>query len=84
MINFTLALLAVGATATHISQRSQDEDWCYDTWEWDECKQLYLKWNYCDPVCGYHYAETADAPMNDEHWITCEDLDIFSCMREND
>ena len=84
MIKLTLALLAVGATATHVSQSSQDEDWCYGEWTWNKCDELYYKHNYCSPVCGSYYAETADAPMNDEHWIPCDDMDWWWCWTEEE
>ena len=83
MIKITLALLAVGATATHVSQSSQDEDWCYGEWFYHDCDGLWYKHNYCSPVCGSYYAETNDAPMNDEHWVSCDDLDWGWCWFED-
>ena len=79
MIKITLALLAVGATATHVSQGTQYEDYCWGEWVWHRCDQLYYMNNYCDGLCGEYYAETADAPVNEEHWVSCDDIGPLSC-----
>ena len=44
-----LSLLAIGATATHISAG----DDCLSDWMWEDCSQLWFQWDWCAWEDGY-------------------------------
>ena len=57
-MKLTLALLAVGATATRITQ---EDDYCLSGWYWEVCSASYYQANYCNmDECGWMYAHEAD------------------------
>ena len=69
MINFTLALLAVGATAI-----AQDED-CLGDWYWEECSSSYYASDWCTSECGWWYKNDAYDDDEDAWWVTCEEFE---------
>ena len=60
MMKLTLALLAVGATASLVAQ---DDMSCYGDWSWDECAEAYWQEDHCTAECGWWYS-----PENDDDW----------------
>ena len=73
MINFTLALLAVGATATRVAQ---DED-CLGWWIWEECSSAYYASDYCTDDCGWWYKYDAYNDDEDAWWVTCDEFESW-------
>ena len=69
MINFTLALLAVGTTATRVTQ---DYD-CHGNWFYEECSSSYYHTDYCRTDCGWWYLN-ADGDNWFEEWVTCDEF----------
>ena len=71
MMKLGLALLAIGAAATRISD---GVDWfcSYDDWSWEECSGLY--WQHdCEEhtyECGWWYSNAADDDWSDDWWVT--------------
>ena len=73
MMKLTLALLAVGATATRVAQ----EEECVGDWMWEECSQSYWRIDTCSDDCGWWYAPTPDEILDDDYWVTCDEFDTW-------
>ena len=68
MINFTLALLAVAATATRVAQ----DDVCLTNWYYETCSNLFYRDDYCTDDCGKWYRAEGDDD-EDAWWVTCDE-----------
>ena len=63
-----LSLLAIGATATHISAG----DDCLSDWIWEDCSQLYYQWDWCkwsEGEYGWWYSPELDDDWGDDWWV---------------
>ena len=79
MMKLTLALLAVGATAT---RTTQDES-CYGEWIWEECSWSYYQVDYCSDDCGWWYADEADDDWSDDYWVSCDEFDTWDWCNDD-
>ena len=73
-----LALLAIGATATRISDWDDLDD-CYGPWFYDDFCNAYYQEDYCtnnddDEDCIYWGSRYDDDDSSDDWWISCHDF----------
>ena len=71
MIKLTLALLAVGATASRLAV--DVEYGCYDDWYWEECAQGYFQVDFCRDGCGWWVSPGYDNDWSDDYWVSCDE-----------